>query len=363
MKELWTVRIGLQKAKRDIEYYNKCEQIEKNKSNIVYCKKWEEKMTTIKALYRKEWEEKMKVPFLWTKKEYAEGLRNNIILSTFPTLPIPPPLLDILECNICLKNTKQNIKEIKSINKTYVKGIGKHNFVENILREVIETNLCLLNNINLTILCKKFYIMINNINDKYPKTFIKQCLTLLKDLDKEIKELFRDIINSCNEQNERNVNEYNTKLVSELNLYTLEYAKQAAQYNDWHYIHGGSEPLFFNCQEEFNKNKLYYHPISDDINDYILKEDAYKSDDDYKDEDKNKQYMTKRTNDFIAFRDFKRKIAETLKVSNSHKVSKIAGAILKKIKEEYKDMSIVDRFKKAFELFNSNVSKYEEMIK
>jgi hypothetical protein len=81
--------------------------------------------------------------------------------------------------------------------------------------------------------------------------------------------------------------------------------------------------------------------------------------------DKNEQYMMKRINnpDFQAFLDLKRKIAETLKVYNSPKVGKIAGAILKEIKEEYKDMSIVDRFKKAFELFNSNVLKYEEMIK
>jgi hypothetical protein len=63
--------------------------------------------------------------------------------------------------------------------------------------------------------------------------------------------------------------------------------------------------------------------------------------------------------EFQAFLDLKRKIAETLKVSNCLKVDKIACAILKEIKEEYKDMSIVDRFKKAFELFNSNVSKYE----
>jgi hypothetical protein len=63
--------------------------------------------------------------------------------------------------------------------------------------------------------------------------------------------------------------------------------------------------------------------------------------------------------EFQAFLDLKRKIAETLKVSNCPKVDKIACAILKEIKEEYKDMSIVDRFKKAFELFNSNVSKYE----
>lgn len=85
------------------------------------------------------------------------------------------------------------------------------------------------------------------------------------------------------------------------------------------------------------------------------------------DKDKNEQYIIKRINnpDFQAFLDLKRKIAETLKVSNSPKVGKIAGTILKeiKIKEEYKDMSIVDRFKKAFELFNSNVSKYKEMIK
>jgi hypothetical protein len=75
--------------------------------------------------------------------------------------------------------------------------------------------------------------------------------------------------------------------------------------------------------------------------------------------------MIKRINnpDFQAFLDFKKKISETLKVYNSPKVGKIAGTILKEIKEEYKDMSIVDRFKKAFELFNSNVSKYEEMLK
>ena len=65
---------------------------------------------------------------------------------------------------------------------------------------------------------------------------------------------------------------------------------------------------------------------------------------------------------FQAFLDLKRKISEILKVSNSPKVGKVAGAVLKEIKEKFKDMSSVDMSKKAFELFNSNVNKYEKML-
>jgi hypothetical protein len=65
---------------------------------------------------------------------------------------------------------------------------------------------------------------------------------------------------------------------------------------------------------------------------------------------------------FQAFLDLKKNIANKLKVSNSPKVGKVAGAVLREIKEKFKDMSSVDMAKKAFELFNTNVSKYEKMM-
>ena len=65
---------------------------------------------------------------------------------------------------------------------------------------------------------------------------------------------------------------------------------------------------------------------------------------------------------FQAFLDLKKKIADTLKVSNSPKVGKVAGAVQKIIKETTKDLSSVEISKKAFELFNSNVSKYAKML-
>jgi hypothetical protein len=65
---------------------------------------------------------------------------------------------------------------------------------------------------------------------------------------------------------------------------------------------------------------------------------------------------------FEAFLNLKKKIAQKLNVPNSPKVGKIAGAVQKEIKEKHPEMASVEVSKKAYELFESNVSKYEKML-
>jgi hypothetical protein len=62
---------------------------------------------------------------------------------------------------------------------------------------------------------------------------------------------------------------------------------------------------------------------------------------------------------FQAFLDFKKYVAEKLKVSNSPNVGKIAGMIQREMKEKYSNLSAVEIAEKGKKHFDENRSKYE----
>jgi hypothetical protein len=62
---------------------------------------------------------------------------------------------------------------------------------------------------------------------------------------------------------------------------------------------------------------------------------------------------------FQAFLDFKKYVAEKLKVTNSPNVGKIAGMIQREMKEKHSNLSAVEIAEKGKEHFDNNKSKYE----
>jgi hypothetical protein len=82
---------------------------------------------------------------------------------------------------------------------------------------------------------------------------------------------YHTMVHGMNEENQKAYDEYNMSLLSELQLHSLEYDRQVAQYNDYQFIHGRSEFLFFDVEAEYNARRLTYNPISDDP--YITKPD------------------------------------------------------------------------------------------
>jgi hypothetical protein len=66
---------------------------------------------------------------------------------------------------------------------------------------------------------------------------------------------------------------------------------------------------------------------------------------------------------FQAFLDFKKYIANKLKVSNNPKVGKVAGMIQQEMKKKYSNLSAVDIAEKGKEHFDNNKSKYESEYK
>jgi len=80
---------------------------------------------------------------------------------------------------------------------------------------------------------------------------------------------YHTMVHGMNEENQKAYDEYNMSLLSELELHSLEYARQVERYNDYQFIHGSSEFLFFDVEAEYNARRLTYTPISDDP--YITK--------------------------------------------------------------------------------------------
>lgn len=80
---------------------------------------------------------------------------------------------------------------------------------------------------------------------------------------------FHTMAHGMNEQNQKNVDEYNVSLLSELEEYGREYDRQVAQYNDYQFIHGSSEHLFFDVEAEYHARRLTYNPMSENPDDYI----------------------------------------------------------------------------------------------
>lgn len=82
---------------------------------------------------------------------------------------------------------------------------------------------------------------------------------------------YHTMVHGMNEENQKAYDEYNMSLLSELELHRLAYDRQVVQYNDYQFIHGRSEFLFFDIEAEYNARRLTYNPISDDP--YITKPD------------------------------------------------------------------------------------------
>lgn len=82
-------------------------------------------------------------------------------------------------------------------------------------------------------------------------------------------ENFHTMAHGMNEQNQKNVDDYNLSLLSELEAYGAEYDRQVAQYNDYQFIHGSSEHLFFDVEAEYHARRLTYNPMSENPDDYI----------------------------------------------------------------------------------------------
>ena len=82
-------------------------------------------------------------------------------------------------------------------------------------------------------------------------------------------ENFHTMAHGMNEQNQKNVDDYNLSLLSELEAYGREYDRQVAQYNDYQFIHGSSEHLFFDVEAEYHARRLTYDPMSENPDDYI----------------------------------------------------------------------------------------------
>ena len=82
---------------------------------------------------------------------------------------------------------------------------------------------------------------------------------------------FHNMAHGMNEENQKNVDDYNLSLLSELEAYGREYDRQVAQYNDYQFIHGSSEHLFFDVEAEYQARRLTYNPMSENPDDYITR--------------------------------------------------------------------------------------------
>ena len=101
--------------------------------------------------------------------------------------------------------------------------------------------------------------------------------------------------------------------------------------------------LFNNYVSKYNKEKNNDYFESDELDSYIIDEFV----------DWLEKFVNKET-----ILDFKKKITKKLKKLDNDQVNNIVNIILKEIKEKFKDMSFVDMFEEAFELFNSYVLKF-----
>ena len=101
--------------------------------------------------------------------------------------------------------------------------------------------------------------------------------------------------------------------------------------------------LFNNYVSKYNKEKNNDYFESDELDSYMIDEFV----------DWLEKFVNKET-----ILDFKKKITKKLKKLDNDQVNNIVNIILKEIKEKFKDMSFVDMFEEAFELFNSYVLKF-----
>ena len=65
---------------------------------------------------------------------------------------------------------------------------------------------------------------------------------------------------------------------------------------------------------------------------------------------------------FTAFLNLKKYIATKLRVSNSPKVGKVAGAVQKDMKEKYPGKDNIEIAKLGMEHFDNNMNHYKQML-
>lgn len=80
---------------------------------------------------------------------------------------------------------------------------------------------------------------------------------------------FTDMAHGINESQAAQVDAYNVELMLELNEFDMEHRRAVADYNAYHNLRGLDGGIYFNAEEEYQRRRAVYNPISENIYDYI----------------------------------------------------------------------------------------------
>jgi len=80
---------------------------------------------------------------------------------------------------------------------------------------------------------------------------------------------FSDMAHGINESQAAEVDAYNLQLATELGVYDAEHRRAVADYNAYHNLRGLDGGVYFNAEEEYQRRRAVYNPISENIYDYI----------------------------------------------------------------------------------------------
>jgi hypothetical protein len=80
---------------------------------------------------------------------------------------------------------------------------------------------------------------------------------------------FSDMAHGVNESQAAEADAYNLQLAMELGTYDAEHRRAVADYNAYHNLRGLDGGVYFNAEEEYQRRRAVYNPISENIYDYI----------------------------------------------------------------------------------------------
>jgi hypothetical protein len=80
---------------------------------------------------------------------------------------------------------------------------------------------------------------------------------------------FSDMAHGINESQAAEADAYNLQLAMELGAYDAEHRRAVADYNAYHNLRGLDGGVYFNAEEEYQRRRVVYNPISENIYDYI----------------------------------------------------------------------------------------------
>ena len=80
---------------------------------------------------------------------------------------------------------------------------------------------------------------------------------------------FSDMAHGVNQSQAAEADAYNLQLAMELGTFDAEHRRAVADYNAYHNIRGLDGGVYFNAEEEYQRRRAVYNPISENIYDYI----------------------------------------------------------------------------------------------